>query len=83
VLLRHGLDELGARVVTPSDPERSGALVCVASTDVEALVSALADQRIVTSSRDANLRLSAHCYNSADDVQAVLDALAANRSLLA
>ncbi len=82
-LLRDGLDELGATVVTPPEPARSGALLCVASTDVEELVAALADDGIVTSSRDANLRISAHCYNTAEDVQAVLQALAANRRLLA
>jgi selenocysteine lyase/cysteine desulfurase len=82
-LLREGLDELGARVVTPREPERSGALVCVASTDVGALVTALADRGIVTSSRDDNLRISAHAYNTAEDVGAVLEALVANRSLLA
>jgi selenocysteine lyase/cysteine desulfurase len=82
-LLRDGLDELGARVVTPPEPERSGALVCVASTDVNALVSALADEGIVTSCRDDNLRVSAHCYNTAEDVRVLLDALAANRQLLA
>ena len=31
-----------ARVVTPREPERSGALVCIPSTDVNALVAALA-----------------------------------------
>src|SRR5438067_2257095 len=36
-----GLDELGARVATPHAPENRGALVCVASTDVERLVGAL------------------------------------------
>src|SRR5262249_30572901 len=72
-LLREGLDELGARVVTPHEPERSGALRCVASRDVEALVAALADQGIVTSSRDANLRISPHCYNTAEDVRVLLD----------
>jgi selenocysteine lyase/cysteine desulfurase len=82
-LLREGLDELGASVVTPHQPERSGALRCVASTDVEALVAALADLGIVTSSRDANLRISPHCYNTAEDVQVLLDGLATNRSLLA
>jgi selenocysteine lyase/cysteine desulfurase len=82
-LLRDGLDELGARVVTPREPELSGALVCIASTDVDALVAALADERIVTSSRDDNVRVSAHCYNTAEDVQALLDVLAANRQLLA
>ena len=82
-LLQDGLDELGGTVVTPPEPERSGALLCVRSTDVDALVAALAEERIVTSSRDDNLRISAHCYNTAEDVEAVLAALSANRQLLA
>jgi selenocysteine lyase/cysteine desulfurase len=82
-LLRHGLDELGAQVVTPREPELSGALLCVRSIDVNALVAALADEGIVTSCRDDNLRVSAHCYNTAEDVEAVLVALSANRQLLA
>jgi selenocysteine lyase/cysteine desulfurase len=81
-ILRDGLDDLGARVVTPREPEHSGALVCVRSGDVDALVAALADEGIVTSSRDDNLRISAHCYNTAGDVEAVLAALGRNRSLL-
>ena len=81
-LLLAGLDELNAQVVTPRAPEERGALVCVASTDVEKLVAALADAGVVTSSRDGNLRISAHCYNTADDVGTVLDLLARNRSLL-
>ena len=81
-LLRDGLDELGATVVTPREPELSGALLCVRSTDVDALVAALADAGIVTSCRDDNLRISAHCYNTAEDVNAVVDALAARRELL-
>ena len=40
-LLRDGLEELGATVVTPAEPERSGALLCVRSTEVSALVAAL------------------------------------------
>ena len=82
-LLRDGLDELGARVVTPREPERSGALVCIASTDVDALVAVLGADGIVTSSRDDNLRVSAHCYNTAEDVRAVLATLERNRELLA
>jgi len=81
-LLLAGLDELGARVVTPRAPEQCGALVCVASTDVDRLVAAQADGGVVTSSRDDNLRISAHCYNTAEDVSTVLDLLAQNRSLL-
>ncbi len=82
-ILHDGLEELGARAVTPRARGQSGALVCVASKDVNALVAALAAEGIVTSSRDDNLRISAHCYNTAEDVRAVLDVLAANRQLLA
>ena len=77
--LIEGVDELGGRVVTP---EQRGALICIAATDAPALVSALGAEGIVTSSRDGNLRVSAHAYNTADDVQAIIDALARNRRLL-
>ena len=82
-LLLAGLDELGARVVTPRDPDRRGALICVASTDVTRLVDMLAAEGVVTSSRDDSLRISAHCYNTAEDVDTVLGLLAQHRGLLA
>jgi len=82
-LLIAGIDELGGRVVTPRDPARRGPLVAVAATDERALVEALAGEGIVTSSRDGNLRLSAHCYNTREDVEAVLEALTRHRRLLA
>jgi selenocysteine lyase/cysteine desulfurase len=78
-----GIDELGATLVTPREPERRGALVCVRSTDAPALVAALAGDGIVTSERDSNLRVSAHAYNVAEDVDAVLASLARHRKLLA
>ena len=81
-LLHDGLEELGTRAVTPRSSEQSGALVCIPSTDVNGLVAALAAEDVVTSSRDDNLRISAHCYNTADDIHAVLDVLARNRELL-
>jgi selenocysteine lyase/cysteine desulfurase len=81
--LIEGVDDLGAKVATPRDPARRGPLVCVGSTDVHALVAALAAERIVCSERDGNLRISLHLYNVEDDVDRVLDALRRNRSLLA
>jgi selenocysteine lyase/cysteine desulfurase len=81
-LLFAGLDELGAQVVTPRAADQRGALVCVASNDVDRLVAELAAGGVVTSSRDDNLRISAHCYNTAEDVSTVLDLLGRNRSLL-
>ncbi len=78
-----GVDELGGVVVTPRDPERRGALVCIRSTDAPQLVAALAADGIVTSERDGNLRVSAHAYNTEDDIDAVLAGLARHRALLA
>jgi selenocysteine lyase/cysteine desulfurase len=81
--LLDGLDELQAKVVTPRAPERRGALICVKSTDANTLVATLGEEGIVTSERDNNLRISAHCYNTVEDVDLVLAALQRNRSLLA
>jgi selenocysteine lyase/cysteine desulfurase len=78
-----GVEELGGSTVTPRDRDRHGALICIPSTDVDELVAALAGDGIVTSSRDGNLRVSAHSYNSADDIRAVVDALGRHRHLLA
>jgi selenocysteine lyase/cysteine desulfurase len=81
--LLDGLDELGASVATPRDPARRGPLVCVRATDVDALVAALAAERIVVSSREDKARIALHLYNVADDVDTLLDSLARHRSLLA
>ena len=78
-----GIDELGGTVVTPRERDRHGALICVKSTDVDELVAALGRWGIVTSERDGNVRISPHAYNSIEDIDLVLEALAANRELLA
>jgi selenocysteine lyase/cysteine desulfurase len=81
--LLEGLDELGATVATPRDPARRGPLVCVRSTDVAALVAALADEAIVVSEREDKLRVALHLYNVEDDVDLLLAALTRHRALLA
>ena len=78
-----GLEELGATVVTPADPAQRGPLVCVRSTDPATLVASLAEENIVCSLRDQNLRVAAHFYNIDDDIDTLLDALARRRHLLA
>ena len=50
--LHDGAEELGATVVTPRGGARSP-LVCIRSTDVDALVAALAEEKIVCSERDS------------------------------
>jgi selenocysteine lyase/cysteine desulfurase len=82
-LLIEGVDDLGGTVATPRDPNRRGALVCIKSTDAERLVSELAVEGIVTSSRDSSLRVSPHAYNTPEDIKAVLWELGRKRHLLA
>ena len=77
-----GLDELGATVATSRRVNDYGPLICVVSTDPNALVDALAGERIVTSTRDSNLRISLHLYNVDEDVDRILAALATHRELL-
>jgi selenocysteine lyase/cysteine desulfurase len=79
--LHDGAEELGAKAVTPRGARSP--LVCIASTDVNALVAALAEEKIVCSERDGNLRVSLHLYNVEEDLDRLLDALRQNRSLLA
>ena len=75
-----GCAELGAQVVVP---DGRGPLVCIRSTDAPALVAALGEDDVVASDRDSNLRVSLHLYNTDEDVDAVLAALARRRALLA
>ena len=82
-LLIEGVDDLGGIVASPRNPADRGALVCIKSTDVDKLVAELAREGIVTSSRDGNLRVSPHAYNTPEDIKTVLWELGRNRALLA
>ncbi len=81
--LIEGLDELGAQIATPRRPKRRGALICVAFEGRAGARRALGREGIVTSDRDGNLRVSAHAYNSVDDVDELLAALERHEKLLA
>ena len=78
-----GLDELGATVATSRGEKEYGPLICVVSTDPNALVDVLAGDGFVTSTRDSSLRISLHLYNVEEDVDRLLAALAHHRELLA
>jgi selenocysteine lyase/cysteine desulfurase len=82
-LLIEGVDELDGSIATPRNPNERGALVCIKSTDVERLVAELGKEGIVTSSRDGNLRISPHAYNTPEDIKTVLWELGRKRALLA
>lgn len=78
-----GLDELGAALVSPREPGQRGAMLAIRATDDHALVDALAEENIVASCRDGNLRVSPHFYNSSADIDQLLRALRKNKLLLA
>ena len=78
-----GVDELGGIVSTPRAHAQRGALIAIRTTDENAMVAALEAEGIIASSRDGNLRISAHAYNNVADIEAVLAGLKRHRALLA
>lgn len=86
--LHAGLADLGVRVVTDPRPEaRSGITVFRTSDDPEdeqRLLEALLDERIYVSVRYTagvgGIRVSTHLYNTADDVDRLLAAIARYRA---
>jgi selenocysteine lyase/cysteine desulfurase len=76
----HGLEEIGWAAVTPRQQQRRGPMVAVASRDPAGLSARLAEQDIVTSFRDANIRATLHFYNSEDDIDAFVAAMKSARA---
>jgi selenocysteine lyase/cysteine desulfurase len=77
-----GLRERSFDLVTPSDPAARGPLVVVRSTDAAAMVRRLEQRGIIASARGTGLRVSFHAYNNDEDVDAVLEALVAEETLV-
>ena len=80
--IRQGITDLGGKVVTPSAPANHGTMLAVASNNENAHVLALEGEKVVTSSRDGNIRISPHFYNNRDDIQKLLAAFAKHKSFL-
>jgi selenocysteine lyase/cysteine desulfurase len=74
--------EAGCTLATPREDAHRGPSVCIRAADDNTLVAKLAEQNIVTSCRDGNVRATFHCYNDESDIDALVCAVAANRSLL-
>ncbi len=80
--IKEGVMRRGFNLVSPVDPAKHGALITVRSHKVDLLVKWLAQDGIITSSRDDNLRISPHFYNDQHDVDCLIDALSKHRDLL-
>jgi selenocysteine lyase/cysteine desulfurase len=74
-----GLAEMSWAAVTPPDDARRGPMVAIPSCAPAQLFAALTQQNIVTSFRDANLRVTVHFYNDETDIDRFLAAMRALR----
>lgn len=63
-------------------PENHGAMITIQSNDVEQLVHSLAEENVIVSSRDGNLRISPHFYNDLSDIDALFAGLLEHETLL-
>jgi selenocysteine lyase/cysteine desulfurase len=80
-MLRQELVRLGASLVTPEDSSSHAGMIAFKSVDESKLVSALDQDRIVVSSRDGNLRISPHFYNTEVDVELLVKSLSEHKAL--
>ena len=78
--LREGVEALGGALATPKHAH--AAMIAVKSTDEHAHVAALEAEKVITSSRDGNVRISPHFYNNMEDIEKTLKALAKHKNLL-
>ncbi|MHB1870327.1 MAG: aminotransferase class V-fold PLP-dependent enzyme [Steroidobacteraceae bacterium] len=77
------LVEIGWPAVTPADDARRGPMVAVPTHDPAGLFAQLMEQGIVTSFRDNNIRATCHFYNTDEDIDRFVAALAGQRERFA
>ena len=81
-MLRQELVRLGASLVTPEESSSHAGMIAFKSVDESKLVSTLDQDGIVVSSRDGNLRISPHFYNTEVDVELLMKSLSEHKALL-
>jgi selenocysteine lyase/cysteine desulfurase len=72
--LTDGLDRIGVPTLSPRGAFRSAETLCVVADPAQA-VAFLAERHIQVSPKPQGIRVSTHFYNTADDIDALLDAL--------
>jgi selenocysteine lyase/cysteine desulfurase len=80
--IKDAATEAGYRLASPVDPARHAAMISLRSSDDNRLVASLAEEDIVVSCRNDNLRISPHFYNNEADIEHLFRALHRRRDLL-
>jgi selenocysteine lyase/cysteine desulfurase len=80
--IKDAATEAGYRLASPVDPARHAAMISLRSSDDNRLVAGLAEDNIVVSCRNDNLRISPHFYNNEADIEHLFRALHRRRDLL-
>jgi selenocysteine lyase/cysteine desulfurase len=73
------IDRDDVRLVTPAEPARRAGIVAVAPNDPVAASARLTRAGVAHSLREGAIRLSPHCFNTADEVDQVLALLGGGR----
>ena len=74
--------EAGYQLASPVNSSHHGAMIALRSNDDDRLVASLAEDNIVVSCRNGNLRISPHFYNNQADLEFLFHALHKRRDLL-
>lgn len=74
--------DAGYSLASPVNPSEHGAMITLRSSDQNRLVASLAEDNIVVSSRNGNLRIAPHFYNNQADIDHLFRSLHKRRELL-
>lgn len=76
------LQEEGFFPATPLDPSKRGPQVAIRSNDAVRAVAELTRRKITASSRDNNVRVAFHYYNTPGDIEALMQAFKEIKNLM-
>ncbi|MCH8056807.1 MAG: aminotransferase class V-fold PLP-dependent enzyme [Proteobacteria bacterium] len=80
--IKDAATEAGYQLASPVNSSHHGAMITLRSNDDNRLVASLAEDNIVVSCRNGNLRISPHFYNNQADIEFLFRALHKRRDLL-
>jgi cysteine desulfurase/selenocysteine lyase len=63
------------RLVTPADPAHRAGVISFASASLPAMASRLSAAHVTHTVREGAIRLSPHCYNTAEEIERVIEIL--------